>query len=105
MKRQVSWMLSLAMLLALLAPCALAQTSAAKPAPQVVASTNLVVKENAPSVTDMYCSGFISSQPMNAPGPIVGAWDSPNNTLLSDREYVHIVGGGVQRDSVYQVLR
>src|SRR5271155_5855649 len=110
MNRQVysklSLTLSLTMLLAVCATSALAQTATAgNSAPQAVASTNLKVIENVPKETDMYCSGFISSQPMNAPGTVVGSWDSPNNTLLADRDYVHIVGGGIERDGVYQVLR
>jgi hypothetical protein len=96
----------LALVLALLAISAVAQESApvqAPPAPKF--SSNLTDTSEAPSYSDVYCSGFISKENFNPANQIAAGEATPNQTLYSGRNVVLVSGSGYQEGARYTVIR
>src|SRR6266498_2207776 len=55
--------------------------------------------------SDIYCSGFVSSQKYSRANHVTGGLTSPHSTRFAEREYVYLAGGGYSVGSVYSVLR
>ena len=76
------------------------------PPPQVkVKETNLVEKVQAPTDADVYCSGFISSQPVPEGSFVRAGWDTPAQTRFNEPNYVYVQGSGFQEGARYLVIR
>ncbi len=58
-----------------------------------------------PAYSDVYCSGFVTSQLLPKTQYVAGGWESPHATRFSDREYVYLDGGGFQEGTQYSVHR
>ncbi|MEO6119888.1 MAG: OmpA family protein [Terriglobales bacterium] len=97
------------LLLASLVSLASGQEPAAQPRPTIsaqdIARTNLVQKADAPTESDLYCSGFVSPQPLAKTSTIAGGWETPSQSRFADRDYVYLTGGGYEVDQKYAVLR
>ena len=78
---------------------------AAKPAAPRVARTNLVTKAEAPTESDMYCSGYIAPQRVAATTFIAAGWDTPFQTRFSDRDLVYLTGGSFEKGQKFQIIR
>src|SRR5207248_3356819 len=61
--------------------------------------------QNTPTESDMYCSGFIAAQPVPKTSFIGAGWDTPNQTLFSDRDFVYLHGGSYQAGAKFQIIR
>jgi outer membrane protein OmpA-like peptidoglycan-associated protein len=71
----------------------------------VVAAAQQMTPEERASVSDVYCSGFITNQLLPKTQYIAGGWESPHATRFSDREYVYLDGGGFQEGAQYSIHR
>jgi hypothetical protein len=91
-------------LLVALSAAALAQdTSAqAKPGAEKFSRQTSV---DAVNYSDIYCSGFVSSEKFSRANHVTGGLQSPHATKFVDREYIYLAGGGYTVGSVYSVLR
>jgi outer membrane protein OmpA-like peptidoglycan-associated protein len=58
-----------------------------------------------PSESDMYCAGFIAPQPVANNSFIGAGWDTPNQSVFSDRDRVYLTGGNYQVGAKYQIVR
>ncbi len=61
--------------------------------------------EDKASVSDVYCSGFITNQLLPKTNYVAGGWGTPHQARFSDREYVYLDGGGFQEGAQYSVHR
>jgi hypothetical protein len=96
----------LAFTLVLFAISAVAQESAPTQPPQPPQfSTNLMEKNEAPSYSDLYCSGFISKQNYDAANQVTAGEGSPNQTLYAGRNVILVSGSGYQEGARYSVIR
>jgi len=76
------------------------------PPPQAkVQETNLVEKVQAPTDADVYCAGFISSQPVPEASYVRAGWDTPAQTRFSQPNYVYLAGSGFQEGARYLIVR
>lgn len=60
---------------------------------------------NAPSDSDLYCAGFISTQAPSAGTKVLAGWDWPDQTRFSDREIIYLDSAGLQEGQRLAVLR
>lgn len=91
--------------LVIFAVSAIAQTTAPAPANQGEFRTNRVETTPAPSDSDVYCSGFITNQPIIRSNYVVAGWQSPDAVHFADRDYVYLGGSGLQEGQEYAVVR
>lgn len=75
------------------------------PATQKPIATNLVEEANAPTVSEVYCSGFVSKKAVSAAGTIVGGDLSPETTAFHEGNYIYLRGGDVKEGQEYLLLR
>ena len=95
--------LAMVLLLALSAT-ALAQDSGAQATPgaeKFSRRTNI----DAINYSDIYCSGFVSSQKYSRANHVTGGLTSPHSTRFAEHESIYLAGGGYSVGSVYSVLR
>lgn len=71
----------------------------------VAVAQQMPTPEDKASVSDVYCSGFITNQLLPKTNYVAGGWDTPHSTRFSDREYVYLDGGGFQEGAQYSVHR
>lgn len=98
------------LMLAIAMPLAFAQqTETQQPRPAVdakdIARTNLVERVDAPTDSDIYCSGFLAPTALTATSTIAGGWETPKQSRFADRDYVYLTGGGYEVGARYAVLR
>jgi outer membrane protein OmpA-like peptidoglycan-associated protein len=67
--------------------------------------TNILARQEAPTYSDVYCSGFISNQPLQRAGYVAGGWGTPHDVRFVDREYVYLEGSGFSVGALYSVVR
>jgi hypothetical protein len=101
--------------LCLLLVCALAvtaqsqqdppQAGALPPGAPVRQMTNLVERTEAPSYTDLNCSGFISKQGITASNYIIGTKDSPVASQFGEGDTIFLTGTGYQEGQRYSIVR
>jgi hypothetical protein len=91
---------------ALIAISAMAQQSTPAPQSQAApASSNIMETSEAPTPSDLYCSGFISKENYNPANQVTGGEDTPAQTLIGGRGVVLVSGSGYQEGQEYTVLR
>lgn len=76
-----------------------------QPLPQLTQTTGVTVS-NKPTPSDMYCSGYITTQSVPETHFVVGGWNSPDQTHYAgstDRVYIH--GGGFKEGDRLQIVR
>lgn len=95
------------LLLASVVSLAFGQEPAPQPGPggQDIARSNLVEKVDAPTDSDLYCSGLVAPQPLAKTSTIAGGWETPDQSRFADRDYVYLTGGGYEVDQRYAVMR
>jgi hypothetical protein len=96
-------MRKLALLLVLCAPLAFSQQEAGTAPAR--GRTNLVERVQAPSYSDMYCSGFITKQAQPGDSYVIAGAESPNQTQFSQGNTVFLEGGSYQEGSRLSVIR
>jgi len=97
-------MKNLAVVLVLLAAASLMAQQPAGAAPQM-AATNLTERVDAPTMSDVYCAGFITNQIVPETNFVVAGWATPHQTKYADRDYIYIQGGGFADGTQLSVVR
>ena len=92
-------MRTIALLLVLSAPLALAQQAAPARA------TNGTERVQAPSYADMYCSGFISNTSYGKGSYVLAGAESPHQTQFKQGDTVFLEGAGLQEGYRLAVIR
>lgn len=81
------------------------QAPPAQPQPQLTQTTGVTVSSK-PTPSDMYCSGYITTENVPESHFVVGGLDSPYQTHFAgatDRVYIH--GGGFKEGDKVQIVR
>ncbi len=93
--------------LAFFAIGAVAQEQTAQPqTPKDVRfSTNLTQRDEAPSYSDLYCAGFMTTEAVSRTNTVTGGTHSPEETQFYRGTQVFVGGGGLQEGSEYSVIR
>ena len=79
---------------------------AAAPAPQEQGfSTNLVQRPEAPTYSDLYCSGFLTTEAISHKNLIAAGFNSPQQTQYVRGNTIFVDGGGLQEGAEYSVIR
>lgn len=86
------------------ATLASAQTPQQQPPSQTFES-NLVERAQAPSYSDLYCSGFISNENIPTTNTVSGGVNSPNEAIYAAGNQIFLSGNGFAEGSRYTVLR
>ena len=94
-------MKKLAFVLVLLAAVAMV----AQQPTQYIASTNRVERVAAPTMSDVYCAGFITNQLVPETNFVVAGWSTPHQTKFADRDYIYIQGGSYAEGAELSVVR
>ena len=68
-------------------------------------TTNITMQNVAPSYSDLYCSGFLTSETVSHTNKIAGGMYSPEQTLFVRGGTIFVDGGGLQEGAQYSVLR
>ena len=88
---------------------AIAATAQQGQAPQAgvpeVKLTNIVARQETPTYSDVYCSGFVSNQSLHRVGYVAGGWGTPHDVRFVDREYVYLEGSGFSVGAQYSIVR
>jgi outer membrane protein OmpA-like peptidoglycan-associated protein len=92
---------SIVLLIVAMATVAVAQQAEA---PQVKL-TNIIARQQAPTYSDVYCSGFVSNQPLQKVGYVAGGWGTPHDVRFADRGYVYLEGSGFSLGAQYSIVR
>ncbi|MGH9492256.1 MAG: OmpA family protein [Terriglobales bacterium] len=77
---------------------------AQQPAPQM-AATNLMQRVAAPTISDVYCAGFITNQLVPEGNFVVAGWGTPHQTKFADRDYIYIQGGSYAEGTQLSIVR
>lgn len=88
-------------------PLAFAQTQQQRPNVKAsdIARTNLVERVDAPTDSDLYCSGLVSPTPVSATSTIAGGWETPSQARFANGDYIYLTGGGYEANAKYAVMR
>lgn len=97
-------MKKLALVLVILAAVAVMAQQPAAPAPPM-AATNLTERVAAPTLSDVYCAGFITNQLVPETNFVVAGWSTPHQTKYADRDYIYIQGGSYPDGTLLSVVR
>jgi hypothetical protein len=81
-----------------------AQAPAPAPAPRI-ARTNLQAKFNGPTLSEVYCSGFIIKAGLKPSGNVIGGALSPDQTSYAEPEFIYLRGPEVKVGEEYALLR
>jgi outer membrane protein OmpA-like peptidoglycan-associated protein len=91
------------------APAPTPSTSETAPPPAsqtpAIARTNLTESFNGPTLSEIYCAGFITNQSVKASGTVLAGNESPEQANYSDHEYIYLSGSDVQEGREYLLLR
>ena len=87
------------------APAQSLQSQQQPAAPPQIARTNLVELFNGPTVTEVYCAGFISKGTARASGTVVQGYEAPEQVHYSEGGYIYLQGNDLQEGKEYQLLR
>jgi outer membrane protein OmpA-like peptidoglycan-associated protein len=60
---------------------------------------------NGPAYADVFCAGYITSQPPHIFGGVAGGWNSPHANLYGSDEYVYLKGTGFEVGKTYEIVR
>ncbi|HEX6881015.1 MAG TPA: hypothetical protein VF135_11670 [Terriglobales bacterium] len=72
---------------------------------QPAATTNLVEHAQAPTYTDIYCSGFVTKENIPTTNHIVAGMGSPHSVRFVARQTVYLAGPGYAVGNRYSVIR
>lgn len=73
--------------------------------PPAVAPTNIVEKGQAPSYSDVYCSGMLSATDIQNSNYIIGGADSPNSARFTKNDLIFLSGSGWQEGQRVSLVR
>ena len=79
----------------------------AKPAPPQpsISTTNKVEHFNGPTISEVYCSGFLTKQDVHASGIVIDDSRAPEQVRSSARSYIYLSGSGIEEGREYLLLR
>lgn len=68
-------------------------------------ASNLKQRADAPTYSDVNCSGVLSPEKFSRANHVVGGLTSPHATKFTVREYVYLAGGGYTVGTSYSIIR
>ena len=81
-----------------------AQTPAAQQQP-AIRRTNLTELFHGPTLSEVYCAGFISKEKLKPSGTMVAGNYSPDQALYTENGYIFLTGNDLQEGKEYLLLR
>jgi outer membrane protein OmpA-like peptidoglycan-associated protein len=95
---------SLVLVVMALAAFALAQETAVEQhaTTEVLGAKTLV---QGPTYEDVYCAGYITSQPPQILGYVSGNWNTPNEATTGTHRYVYLTGSSFEVGKEYEIIR
>ena len=76
-----------------------------KPSQPQVAATNLAQRFNGPTLSEIYCAGFITKQGVHRSGTVVAGSNAPEQVDYSAGSYIYLSGKDIQPGREYTLLR
>lgn len=70
-----------------------------------ISTTNKVEKFNGPTMSEVYCAGFITKQEVRAIATVIDESRAPEQVRAAVRSYIYLSGSEVQEGKEYQLLR
>jgi hypothetical protein len=68
-------------------------------------ATNLQARVEAPTYSDLYCSGFLTKQQIGRENYVIGGLNTPNQTQFAQGDILFLEGSGYQEGARYSVVR
>lgn len=96
--------LAVAVVLAL-ATAAVAQTTSQTSEEPQKFTSNVKQRVNAPSMSDVNCSGYVSPERYSRANHVRGGLHTPNAVRFGQREYIYLAGGGYSIGTTYRIVR
>ena len=81
-----------------------AQAPAAQPQP-AIRRTNLTELFHGPTLSEVYCAGFISKEKLKPSGTMVAGNYSPDQAQYTENGYIFLAGNDLQEGKEYLLLR
>ena len=83
------------------------QPATPSPAPSQpqIARTNLAESFNGPTLSEIYCAGFITKNSLRPSGTVVAGAQAPEQVGYTNQGYIYLSGNDVQEGREYQLLR
>lgn len=76
------------------------------PQPQpVISTTNKIERFNGPTMSEVYCAGFITKQQVRASATVIDDFRAPEQVRSSERSYIYLSGSDVEEGKEYLLLR
>lgn len=82
-----------------------AQSSPAVQPPKATINTNLVEKPQAPTFSDINCSGFMTKESIPMKNQVIGGEHSPHVSQFGGRDTIFLAGDGFTVGAQYRILR
>lgn len=76
-----------------------------QPPQSKIATTNLSEVFNGPTLSEIYCSGFITRQAIHPSGTILAGYRAPEQVAYVEHDYIYLSGEDVKEGQEYQLLR
>ena len=95
-------------LMTLLAALACAQTTTGGDSMQHHATTEVIGAKKVvqgPTYEDVYCAGYMSTQPPQVLGHLIGAWNYPHQQVYGSNDYLYLSAKGLEPGKTYEVIR
>ena len=86
-------------------PPAQSLQSQQQPAQPQVSRTNLVELFNGPTLSEIYCAGFMTKSAVRAGGTVVQGAEAPDQVHYTENGYIYLQGNDLQEGKEYQLLR
>lgn len=94
-----------ALLLVFCTAIALGQQQPAGQSSFASTATNLVERAEAPTYSDLYCSGFMTKQEIGRGNYVIGGVATPNQTQFAQGDTLFLEGTGYQEGARFSVVR
>jgi len=77
-----------------------------QPVPQPnISTTNKIERFNGPTLSEVYCAGFITRQEVHPVATVIDDWRAPEQVRSAERSYIYLSGNEVQEGKEYLLLR
>jgi len=88
-------------------PQTVAPTETPKPAtpPPSIATTNALQHFNGPTLSEVYCAGFVTKEEIHPIARVIDDSNAPEQVRSYDRSYIYLSGSEVQEGKEYLLLR
>lgn len=81
------------------------QPASPQPAPSQISATNMPQRFNGPTLSEVYCSGFITKHSVRASGVMIAGNNAPEQVAYATGGYIYLSGDDLQEGKEYLLLR